>query len=334
MLSEKYQDTPWVEKYRPNTLSGVKDQAAVTEFFSNSMQKKQIMHLLFYGPPGTGKTSTILAFCHKLYANRVWSDYVLEINASYDRGSQSIKDRIRDFCKKAIEPFYSEDLQANVNYKFVVLDEADSLGKDTQNSLRRYIEMYSHNTRFCFLCNYVNRIFVSIVSRCLQLHFHPIGQETCLEQMKTVCSNEKVQCTDEALTMLYHFHRGDLRSCISSLQAMNYLYHCIDEASFLDFSLFFNINEITMFFSKTDISATDILEFAENLYYRGYSPRHILARYTEWCSQMQSDEVNYLFAEKVSSLERECTVVKSVRLLLFNITMVLANSVLSNKMQP
>jgi replication factor C subunit 2/4 len=43
------------------------------------------------------------------------------------------------------------------NAKIIVLDEADLLTNDAQSALRRIIEDYSSNARFCIICNYITK---------------------------------------------------------------------------------------------------------------------------------------------------------------------------------
>ena len=52
--------SPWVEKYRPQTLNDVVLDATNKDILNNILKKKYFPNLLFYGPPGTGKTTTII----------------------------------------------------------------------------------------------------------------------------------------------------------------------------------------------------------------------------------------------------------------------------------
>ena len=74
----------------------------------------------------------------------------LELNASDDRGIGVVRDRIKEFA--GTKKLFSSGI------KLVILDEADAMTQDAQAALRRVIEKYTSNTRFCLICNYVNKI--------------------------------------------------------------------------------------------------------------------------------------------------------------------------------
>ena len=53
----------------------------------------------------------------------------------------------------------------------MILDEADAMTQDAQNALRRIIEKFTDNVRFCIICNYLSKIIPALQSRCTRLDF-------------------------------------------------------------------------------------------------------------------------------------------------------------------
>ena len=137
---------PWVEKYRPNALQELISHEDIIKTIRKFISQDKLPHLLFYGPPGTGKTSTILACAKEIYSPKQFNSMVLELNASDDRGINVVRNQILSFA--------STRTIFNSGYKLIILDEADAMTNDAQNALRRIIEKYTENVRFCMICNY------------------------------------------------------------------------------------------------------------------------------------------------------------------------------------
>ena len=156
MIRDNYDELdslPWVEKYRPKKLSSIVHHPNIIYALKKLIKKGQLPHMLFYGASGTGKTSTIMATAKKLY-NEDISFMVLELNASDDRGINIVREEIKEFAE-------SRNM-FKTGIKLIILDEADSMTYDAQFALRRVIEKYSYNTRFCLICNYMNKIIPAI----------------------------------------------------------------------------------------------------------------------------------------------------------------------------
>ncbi len=145
------------------------------------MDEDRLPHLLFYGPPGTGKTSTILACARKLYGKNL-SSMVLELNASDDRGINVVRDEIKTFC--STKQLFSS------GFKLVILDEADAMTNVAQNALRRVIEQYTRNVRFCIICNYVGKIIPAIQSRCTRFRFAPLQEAHIQSRLQFILDQE------------------------------------------------------------------------------------------------------------------------------------------------
>ena len=151
-------------------MSDVKSQDHVIKTLRRMVNASNLPHLLLYGPPGTGKTSTILALSRELFGPELFSNRVLELNASDERGLSVVRDRVKRFAQQALihapaSKEYREKYPCPP-FKIIILDEADSLTQDAQSALRRTMEIYSKITRFCLCCNYVSRIIDPIASRC------------------------------------------------------------------------------------------------------------------------------------------------------------------------
>jgi len=203
----------WVEKYRPKTLNDITAQADVIKSLKKVLLTKNLPHLIFFGPSGCGKTSTILALSKGLFGEKYYYDRVIELNASDERGINIVRDKIKTYAKKAINP--NDDIPP---WKIIILDEADNMTSDSQFALRRIMEEYSKLTRFCIICNYHNKIIDPINSRCALFRFKPIKENETIAKLKYICQQENFICDEPFLIQIVKNCRGDLRKAINFLQ--------------------------------------------------------------------------------------------------------------------
>ncbi|EOO02104.1 putative activator 1 41 kda subunit protein [Phaeoacremonium minimum UCRPA7] len=212
---------PWVEKYRPKSLSDVAAQDHTITVLQRTLQASNLPHMLFYGPPGTGKTSTILALAKELYGPEFMRSRVLELNASDERGISIVREKVKDFARMQLTnpaPGY-KDRYPCPPFKIIILDEADSMTQDAQSALRRTMETYSKITRFCLVCNYVTRIIDPLASRCSKFRFKSLDQGNAKKRLEEIAEKEGVPLEDGAVDALIKCSDGDLRKAITFLQS-------------------------------------------------------------------------------------------------------------------
>nr|XP_023012126.1 replication factor C subunit 5 isoform X2 [Leptinotarsa decemlineata] len=212
---------PWVEKYRPSTLDDLVSHEDIIKTVSKFIKEDQVPHLLFYGPPGTGKTSTILACARQLYTPAQFPSMVLELNASDDRGIGIVRGQILTFA--------STRTIFKSGFKLIILDEADAMTMDAQNALRRIIEKYTENIRFCIICNYLSKIIPALQSRCTRFRFGPLSPDQILPRLSYVADEEKVTITEDGKNALLTLANGDMRKVLNVLQSTWLAYKNVTE---------------------------------------------------------------------------------------------------------
>jgi replication factor C subunit 2/4 len=221
-MSSPIDNIPWVDKYRPRRIDSIIHQDEVKKVLKDTIKSGELPNLLFYGPPGSGKTSAILALGYELFGPNLMNERILELNASDERGIDTVREKIISFAKESIgngDPNFPSP-----PYKIIILDEADSITLDAQSALRKVIETSSYITRFCFTCNYIEKIIDPIISRCVKFRFKPIDKESMVFRLKQIANKEKIKLSDECFDKIFQISEGDARRSIMLLQNVKYLY--------------------------------------------------------------------------------------------------------------
>ncbi|MFH0927497.1 MAG: replication factor C small subunit, partial [Candidatus Micrarchaeota archaeon] len=201
--------TPWTEKYRPKKLDDIIGQQDIVNSLRSFVRLKNMPHLLFAGPPGCGKTTATLALANELYGDSR-SECLLEMNASDERGIDVVRGKIKDFARTIA--------LADVPFKLIFLDEADSLTSDAQSALRRTMELYVSATRFILGANYSSKIIEPIQSRCSVFRFSNLRDEEVSQMASRIAEKEGLEIEPKALEALKYVSEGDMRKLINAMQ--------------------------------------------------------------------------------------------------------------------
>jgi replication factor C small subunit len=194
--------TLFVEKYRPSKLENYVGNEHLKTTISKYIEQNDIQNLIFYGQAGGGKTTLA-----KLIVQNLDCDY-LYINASDERGIETIRDKVSGFASVAsFKPI-----------KVVILDEADFLTIQAQASLRNVIETFSRTTRFIMTCNFVERIIDPLQSRCQVIKIVPPSKSEVAKHLAWILEEEIISYTLEDIKIIVNQYYPDLRKCLNTIQ--------------------------------------------------------------------------------------------------------------------
>ena len=196
------ENTLFVEHYRPTKLENYVGNENIKKVIKQYLDQDDIQNLCFYGPAGTGKTTLA-----KLIVKNLDCDY-LYINASDERGIDTIRDKVTSFASTA----------SFKSLKVVILDEADFLTINAQASLRNVIETFSRSTRFILTCNYIERIIDPLQSRCQTLKIVPPSKVEVAKHLAWILGEENISFIVDDIKNIVNQFYPDLRKMLNTIQ--------------------------------------------------------------------------------------------------------------------
>ena len=283
MVTATKDHTLLVEKYRSKDLDSYVGNEHIKKTIKQYLGQNDIQNLIFYGPAGTGKTTLA-----KLIVNNLDCDY-LYINASDERGIETIRDKVSGFASTAsFKPL-----------KVVILDEADFLTIQAQASLRNVIETFSRTTRFIMTCNYVERIIDPLQSRCQVLKIIPPSKKEVAIHLASIMAIEGTTYDLEDVKIIVNQYYPDLRKCLNTIQLSTQ-----DQKLTIDKSVLVSSNYMTQILKELSnakpkwreirqiIANANVSDF-EELYRYLYDNAHVYASGREGMVAIYINEYSY-----------------------------------------
>jgi len=287
---------PWVEKYRPKNSKEILLEPFIKQKIEKILETKSIPNMIITGEPGTGKTSTILFLAKQIYGDK-YSENVLELNASDDRGLSIINNTIYPFCKKKTSCLNNKS-DKYPNHKLVILDEADSITPKAQNLLSNIISEFRKNTRIVFICNDCTQIIESIQSRCMIIKYPRINSDNLYQKIEYICQNEQIPYTIDGINTLLFVSDQDIRQSINNLECIYYSFGKLEEEivyKLIDRPKPYYISEILKECYANDYIKT--INIVKSLYNKGYTPNDILLTFMKYLFE-NNNENNILLKEE------------------------------------
>lgn len=221
-------------KFRPPTFEDVKGQDHIVTTLKNQIRSDRVGHAyLFCGTRGTGKTSVakILAravncehpvdgnpcgeceTCRAIAEGRCVD--VVEIDAASNNGVDNIRTIIDEVS-------YSPTMGKK---KVYIIDEVHMLSTGAFNALLKTLEEPPEYVLFILATTEVQKIPITILSRCQRYDFHRITIDTIEDRLKEVTQAEGINAQEKALRYIARAADGSMRDSLSLLDqcvAFNY----------------------------------------------------------------------------------------------------------------
>lgn len=211
-------------KYRPKNFDEVVGQENTIRILKKSIEDNKLAHAyIFSGIRGTGKTSVAKIFskainclsednkpCGKCIncLNFDSSPDIIEIDAASNNGVDEIREIISN----------SRLMPTNSKYKVYIVDEVHMLSIGAFNALLKTLEEPLEHVVFILATTDIQKVPITILSRCQRFDFQNINQEQMVNHLKNICQKENIKITDDALKEISFLSDGALRDALSILE--------------------------------------------------------------------------------------------------------------------
>ena len=212
-------------KYRPKTFKEVIGQETPIAILESFISNNSIPHaLIFCGSRGIGKTSMARIFAKAINSNEISQDSdiasdidngkcldVIEIDAASNNGVDQIREVIE----------ISNYSPIKCSHKVFIIDEVHMLSKAAFNALLKTLEEPNKNTVFILATTEVEKIPLTISSRCQVINFKSLNTEKLNNLIEIVCNNEKIIIDNDSINLISQEASGSARDSLSILELLS-----------------------------------------------------------------------------------------------------------------
>lgn len=311
-------------KYRPRSFSELVGQESILNTISNSIESNRISQAyLFTGIRGVGKTTIARVLARTLNYTLDNIKYSPSINLEniglnceaimesrhpdvfeMDAASNTGIDNVREIIN------FAQTRPTMAKYKIFIIDEVHMLSRQAFNGLLKILEEPPEHVIFIFATTEIEKIPVTILSRCQKFNLQRIDSEIMIKYVFDIAQKEKVEINEKSVQIICTASEGSMRDALSILdQAISLCDGNISEDKLADMLNLNDMNFIIELFEKLILSEIDqIKEKIDQIYENGFEPISLirdLSRVTHLASLIKIKiqiKNNYLSSDQIEKI--------------------------------
>ncbi|PPR41066.1 MAG: DNA polymerase III subunit tau [Alphaproteobacteria bacterium MarineAlpha5_Bin12] len=215
-------------KYRPKKFSELIGQETLISVITNAIKLNRLAHAyLLTGIRGVGKTTAARLIARTINCEKLTSNNyepcgncdscisileeknmdVIEMDAASRTGVDDVREIIENVKYKP----------TNCKFKIYIIDEVHMLSKNAFNALLKTLEEPPPHIKFLFATTEVQKIPVTILSRCQRFDLFRVNNEKLIEHILQIAEKEKILISKDAVALLVRAADGSVRDAISLL---------------------------------------------------------------------------------------------------------------------
>ena len=207
-------------------------QNEIEDTFNRIIEDNQIPHLFITGTYSSGKTTLLKEFIDVYYKKHnisQTSEWIMNLSSEKDRGIHCIRQNVTEFV-------HHSSAKPGI-YRWILVDDADSLPIISQQALRRPMETHAHTTRFFFCSRYPSDLIAPLKSRCLHLELETISSFVIINHFLDMYKSS-FKITPSGLTFLVTIAQTPLQ-IESMIKILVYYYNDKSEINVDDINVLF-----------------------------------------------------------------------------------------------
>jgi len=219
--------TALYREFRPKTFGEMVGQEHITKTLKNQIIANRVGHAyLLNGGRGTGKTSSAKILARAINClNPKDGEPCNECEICKGILSGSITDVVEmdAASNNSVEDIRSIREEVNflptlAKYRVYIIDEVHMLSTGAFNALLKTLEEPPEHVKFILATTEPQKLPATILSRCQRFDFKRISNNDIIKRLKIVCSESKIEITDEALNTIAILSEGAMRDALSILE--------------------------------------------------------------------------------------------------------------------